>query len=193
MTWAGRSRSLALRLGMTSSLGISQHQPNRRRESLPLRRLRLERRAAGLRQLVELRVSPRIRLTPLRRDEPLLLEAMQRRIQRTLRDLQDILRHLLDALRDRPAMLRLGGQGLENQEVQCPLDEVGRLAHDYGSIPRSSTTIPRRSTIGNTRLPGDGVIHVARPSLFARRRVFSDALSKWWSPSRARWSGNNAG
>src|SRR6476661_4262870 len=142
---------------MTTTLGIAQHQPHRGREPLPLCRLGPERRAASLRQLVELRVPSRVGLAPLRRNEPLLLETVQCRIQRPLRDLENVLRHLLDALRDRPAVLRLDSQRLEDQQIERALDEIGRLAHERGSIPKSSTTIPRRSTIGNTWPPGRDV------------------------------------
>src|SRR4030095_7333057 len=101
-----------------------------------------------LRQRVDLRAPPRVGLSPLRRNEPLLLETMECRVERALRDLQDILGDLLDALCDGPSMLRFRGKCLKDQEVERALNEVGRLAHDSGSIPRSSTIIPRRSTIG---------------------------------------------
>ena len=49
---------------------------------------------------------------------------MQRRIQRSLLDLENLVGDLSDPFRDPPAMLRLEVDGLENQQVQSALRKV---------------------------------------------------------------------
>lgn len=49
---------------------------------------------------------------------------MQRRIQRSLLDLENLAGDLPDPFRDPPAMLRLEVKGLENQQVQSALRKV---------------------------------------------------------------------
>jgi hypothetical protein len=60
-----------------------------------------------------------------------MLEAVERGIERPLLDEQDLVRELLDAARDRPAMERFEGQRLQNQQVEGALHEVDRLHDDY--------------------------------------------------------------
>ena len=67
------------------------------REPLPAARLFDQLLAAGLGQLVELRLAVVVGVAPLRGDQPLLLEPVQRRVERALVDLQDVARDLLDA------------------------------------------------------------------------------------------------
>src|SRR5215469_3621400 len=52
---------------------------------------------------------------------------MQRGIKRSLRDAQRVARHLLNALGNGPAVLRLEGQNLEDQQVERPLWHVNVL------------------------------------------------------------------
>src|SRR5215212_1344726 len=66
---------------------------------------------------------------------------MQRRVERPLLHLQHLARDLLDPLRDRPAMRRLEREGLQDQEIEGALHEIGRSAH----MPRLSTMYYRRS------------------------------------------------
>ena len=54
---------------------------------------------------------------------------MQRRIERTLMDLQDSVRNLTNALRDAPAVHGLERERPQNQEVKSALDEVGWFSH----------------------------------------------------------------
>ena len=55
----------------------------------------------------------------------LMLEAMECRVERALIDLQDIPRDLLDALRDCPAVQRVGLQRPEDEQVERARQEVG--------------------------------------------------------------------
>lgn len=59
--------------------------------------------------------------TPFGLDPSLMFQPVQRRIERTLIDLQDVFRNLLDAFGDRPAMQRTGLQGPEDQEIESAL------------------------------------------------------------------------
>ena len=61
---------------------------------------------------------------PLSLNPILLLEAVERRIERSLIDLKHILRNMLDTLRDTPAVHRTESQGLQNQEIQGPLQQI---------------------------------------------------------------------
>ena len=100
------------------------------------------------RQRVELRLAAGIVMTGLRLQPALLLEAMERRVERALRDLQHLAAHLLDALGDRPAVLGLERDGLENQQIERALNSRTVCSRgSYADMPKSSTMIPRLSTI----------------------------------------------
>jgi hypothetical protein len=68
-------------------------------------------------------------------DPALVLEAVQRRIQRSLVHLQHVFGDLLDPVGDRPAVQRLPLQRAEDQQVERSGQEIGRLAsaHRVGS------------------------------------------------------------
>ena len=55
------------------------------------------------------------------------LEAMERRIQRPLRHLQERARRLIDSLRNRVAMQLLERQRLEDQQVEGALESIVRM------------------------------------------------------------------
>ena len=57
---------------------------------------------------------------------------MERRIQRALVDLQDVLGDLLHAFRDRPAVERLRLQRSKNEQVECAGEEVRYLLVRHG-------------------------------------------------------------
>src|SRR5215469_798130 len=105
------------------------HQINRLREPVPHLAFLLELRPFGCRQRIEPRLPARLRLCPLRADPSLLLQSLQRRIKRALLHLQHLIRHLLNPLRNRPAMLRLKRKRLQNQQTQRPLHKIIRLSH----------------------------------------------------------------
>jgi hypothetical protein len=102
------------------ALGVAERELDRGRESLPLRELLFELRAAGARERVELRVASRFVLLATRRGSTLLLEAVERGIERALLDLEDFARDGLDALGDGPAVSRFGGDRLEMRTSSVP-------------------------------------------------------------------------
>ena len=78
---------------------------------------------------VVLRAAVVFAVAPLRLDPPLLLQLVQGGVERPLAHLQDVIRHLGNALRDSPAMRRLKRNDLQNQEVERALHEIGWFAH----------------------------------------------------------------
>src|SRR4029079_16145429 len=76
------------RMWISSRLRESDHLRDGRRQPPPVRRLRLELLPPDARQRVELRLAFVLGLLPLRADPPFLLELVQCRIERALRDLQ---------------------------------------------------------------------------------------------------------
>jgi hypothetical protein len=54
-----------------------------------------------------------------------MLETMERRVERALVDLQDVLRDLLNALGDRPAVERLRLQRPQDEQVERARKEIG--------------------------------------------------------------------
>src|ERR1051326_2807213 len=111
------------------SLRRAHHEVDRARQPVPVRELGVEAPAARRGQRVELRLAPAVGRAPLGFDPPLLLERVERRVERSLLHLQLVFRDLLDALRDRPAMLRLERDDFQNEEVERALDEVVWFAH----------------------------------------------------------------
>ena len=92
---------------------------------------------AGPGERVELCHAAGFRGPPFGRDPALLLEAVQRRVKRALLDLKSLPGDLLDALCDRPTVLGFERDGLQNQQIERSLNEIGRLCH----IPSLSTTV----------------------------------------------------
>ena len=89
------------------------------------------RRPAGV-SLVVLGPPAQLRDGPLGFDPSLVLEAMERRVERALVDLQDILGDLLDALGDRPAVQRLGLQRPKDEQVEGAGKKVGNGLSRHG-------------------------------------------------------------
>src|SRR3954467_8068675 len=88
---------------------------DRARERAPGRGRGLQLLAAGARQLVVLGIAVVVRRGPPRLDPAAALEAMQRRVERSLLNLDDARGDLVEPLGDRPAMLRFERQGLEDE------------------------------------------------------------------------------
>ena len=59
---------------------------------------------------------------------------MERRVKRALVDLEDVLRELLDALGDAPAVHRARGKGLQDQDVEGSLQEIAAFAGHSGLL-----------------------------------------------------------
>src|SRR5215469_18433348 len=64
----------------------------------------------------------------------LLLESMQRWIERSLIDLQHLPGHLPDPLRNGPAVDRLERNRLQDQKVHCSLHQVRRFTHNSSPV-----------------------------------------------------------
>src|SRR5206468_3148592 len=75
------------------------------------------------RQRVILRLATIVGLAPFRLDQSLMFEAVQRRIQRPLLDLELVAGNLLDAQQYAVAVKRSEGDRLQDQKVECSLQE----------------------------------------------------------------------
>ena len=58
-----------------------------------------------------------------------MLEAVERGVQGTLLDLQCVVRDLLNAQQDAVPVERSEGNGLQDQEVERALEQLGRFGH----------------------------------------------------------------
>src|ERR1035441_2372055 len=103
---------------------LFQHPPDRRRQPRPRFLLHAELLAPRRGQPVEPRAPPQLGDAPFGTDPTLVLQPVQRRIERSLVDPQHIPRNLLDAFGDGPPVLRPGLQGAENEEVERALQEI---------------------------------------------------------------------
>src|SRR5262245_59731838 len=90
-------------------------------EPVPRRNLLVELRPSAFGELVVLRAAVVVRSAPRRFDPALPFETMQGGVERTLTDVQRGARDLMEALRDRPPMLRGEGNCLEDQQVERAL------------------------------------------------------------------------
>src|SRR5438105_1309472 len=127
-----------LALAAGALVDFADHETDRVRQTLPAFELARELLAAGSGKRVELRFAAGLRDAGLRPQPSLLLEPMKRGIERPLGDLQRVLADLLDPLRDGPPVFGFEGHGFEDEEIERPLDQIGRPAH--GAIPKLSTT-----------------------------------------------------
>src|SRR5262245_52356422 len=111
--------------------GLLQHEADTARQAIPRRLFLFETLLAGLRQSIEARAAVVLGRAPVGGDPALAFEALQSGVERALLDLQDLVRQLADALRNRPAVQRLERDRFHDQQVDGALNEVGRLPHDY--------------------------------------------------------------
>jgi hypothetical protein len=101
---------------------------------VPIGRLSFQVTPARPREGVDLGTTLVLSDYPFSRDPALLLQLVQRGIQRTIAHLECLVRHLVEALTDGPPIERLKGQDFQDQEVQCPLDQIGWFTHiDLGN------------------------------------------------------------
>jgi hypothetical protein len=91
-------------------------------EPSPFRQLSSQMSAASARERVEFDLAARVDSTRLCGDPAVLLETIQRGIQRPLRNLKRLAGDLFNALGDRPSMFGLDLDGSENEEVERALD-----------------------------------------------------------------------
>src|SRR5439155_26114690 len=80
---------------------------------------------ARARETIVLRVAMILRRAPLALDPSLLLEALERGVERSLIDVEHTPRELLDALADAPAVHRLERQCLEDEQIERSAENVG--------------------------------------------------------------------
>src|SRR5580704_382590 len=104
-------------------------QIDRRRQPAPVGRLFLQLRPPRRRQRIKLRLSPRFRFRPFRFNPCLLFQPVQSGVERPLLNLKNFLRDLLNALGNRPAVLRLERDGLENEQIESSLNEIAWFSH----------------------------------------------------------------
>jgi hypothetical protein len=137
---------------------------DRRRQSAPLLRFALELQTARTRQRVVLRAASRGGVTPLGDHPSLMLQAVQRRVERSRTHLEDFAGDLLDAKRDAPSVHRLEGDGFQDQEIQRALEQVSRFAHvplddrecsdSYSQSSRGDEPAPAGSLVTELEMPG---------------------------------------
>ena len=99
---------------------------------------------AGLGQRVEAGAPVGLGRAPLGGDPALMLQAVQRRIERALLHAQQFVRDLLDALRDRPAVHRLERDRPQDQQVERALNQVGLVAHVASLVDCQGERRPER-------------------------------------------------
>src|SRR5262249_11383384 len=109
-------------------------QRDRRGQPFPVCGAGLQRLATSRGELVVLRATIVLASGPLGLDPPLLLEFVERGVQRALAHPQLLVRHLSNPLRNRPAVHRFQGQNTEKKEIKCALHEVCWLAHSDLSV-----------------------------------------------------------
>src|SRR6516225_7766590 len=77
------------------------------------------------RELVEFRAALVVALAPMRGDPPPLLEAYERRIDRALIEVQQVVRHLLDPPGDAVPVRRAEGvERLQHHDIERPLQHI---------------------------------------------------------------------
>ena len=105
---------------------------------------------AVAREPVVLGLTVVLRRVPFRIDPALLLQAMERRVERPLVDPQDVARDLLDALRDAPAVHRLERQRLQDEHVERALQEILFLtSHARRLWGRDLSNVNRRGAVAD--------------------------------------------
>src|SRR5207253_10227078 len=109
----------------------SHNERDRGRESLPVGTLLFEPSSARRRRSIESCTPVGLRDAPLGGDPALTFQSLKRRIERTLVHPQHVLRQILDALRNRPPVQLLGGDGAQNQKIERALNEVRGSRHAY--------------------------------------------------------------
>src|SRR3954468_3330281 len=113
-----------------SGLLEADHLGNRAGQAIPAGGLVLELPASSAGERIELGAPVVLGRLPLVLDRALVLQLVQRGIERSIGDLKTVARGLPQPQPDGPAVQRLERQNLEQQQVQRALDEIGWSAHD---------------------------------------------------------------
>src|ERR1700730_1330758 len=106
---------------------LRQHLIHGRIHLAPVSLLSGQLRLAGTRQRIKPGSAPILQFGPLSFDPPLLGQALQSWKQRARPYDERAARDLLDAVRDPDAMQRPKFQRAENEEIQCPWQELDRF------------------------------------------------------------------
>ena len=109
--------------------GLPHHQIDCSREAVPARQFPFHLGTARPREVIEFGFAAGFGLGPLRLDPALLLQPVQRRIERSLLDLKRFPGDQLNALGNCPPVLRFERESLQNQQIQGALNEIGRFTH----------------------------------------------------------------
>jgi hypothetical protein len=94
------------------------------RKAVPVGGFPFELGAASVQQGIELSLAAGFAFGPVRGDPALLLEAMQCWVERALLDLENFVGDLSNGLGNRPAVLRLEGDRLEDEQIECALNAI---------------------------------------------------------------------
>lgn len=140
-------------------LGFRNDKVDGLRKTLPVGSLSFELFATVAGEAVELGLAASLAFGPFGCNPPLLLQAVEGRIERALLYLQNLFRYLLYALSDSPSVLRLGGEGAEDEKVECALNEIVGLSHAkiiYNYSVDSQGIMIQFSMPGGTYLAIDG-------------------------------------
>src|SRR6185312_14349554 len=108
---------------------FAQNEIDRARKAAPIGLLGFELFLSRFRQRIKLGLTAVFGTCPFRFDPALLFQAMQCRIQRPLLHLQHLVRNLLNAFGDRPAVLWLKGDCAHDQQIEGALHEIARFPH----------------------------------------------------------------
>src|SRR5712692_2514112 len=92
--------------------------------------------AARRRERVKARAAVVLRGAPLPLHPSIEEQPLERRVQRALADLQHLVRRGPDVLGDAVAVHRTPDEGLEDQQIECARQQVGRLVSHLSPIDR---------------------------------------------------------
>src|SRR5262249_7518427 len=119
-------------------LSSLQNLGDRPGESFPVRGLDAELFAPRASEVVVLGAAIVFRSAPLGLDPTLLLHSVERRVERSFFDLQNVFGQLLDPLRYFVTVERAALERPENQHRQCALNQVRfRLSHNLSPLDRT--------------------------------------------------------
>src|SRR6185312_1221776 len=147
---------------MEESSGRLEYTLDRRREQPPLRALGGVVFATVGRETVELGAAAASLGTrpPLGPNPAAILETIERRIQTALPDLEHVVGELAQALGNGPPVERSEDKGLENEQVEGALQQIGAVGH---ARPPVRGLIPCRSTTCTSAVVGCQGMHDAAP------------------------------
>jgi hypothetical protein len=112
---------------MGQFLGRLEHLSNGGGQLLPFALFRFQLLAAAFGEFIEFRAAVVLGCAPAGFDPASPLEAMQRRIQRTLLDLENFAGNLMDPLGNSPAVIGSQGQRSQDQQIERALRKIDAL------------------------------------------------------------------